>query len=648
MAKIIDVEERDIDFIFDRVNPYSLDVYQRDYRWSDTKDYKIVTQLLKDIELRFENNLLSNKRNNSKELKSILQDVEDNFNAYFLNTIMLNEQQGNIYIVDGQQRLTTLLLLLISLYHIGKENEDKGLFNIDKFLGEKIFREDKAGEKHFKISNIDRNTIIEKIFNQETIEEKDIVNISQKNLQENYFVMKKYYHNYFGDSSNFNSSKYNYYFYFLSSKVLIIEQIIKNQEDVAMIFETANDRGKELEPHEVLKGMLLGVLDIKQKENCNTIWNKALNDFFAKDKDYKYFDDFLRTYFQSKYADNQSQYQLFSGKYHRNLLSNKLVMKDLDRKNPKKIENFIKNDFQYFYKLYLKIKEISLNESDLYVASNYANEQNQQMLLIFSSIKYNDSEKDNKISLVAKKLDQLYTITRLLGKYDSNKHQELIFKLNLKIREKSLSDIENIFNKIFVEYLNNKDNGFNISKINDIFMYKFFENAKHDGRFTKYILARIDRYLGDMLNEQSFAKQEKLHFITHSGTKPKNGFHIEHMFANNTLIMNQFLDASGNFDEVEFNVQRNRLGALILFKGNENIRTSNLIYKKKLKSYSDSGFIWNRILTNSINQASLNSSKHPIVTKFKSYQPNVDGLLDKTTIDERQELLFEIIKEIWQ
>ena len=52
MAKIIDVEERDIDFIFDRVNPYSLDVYQRDYRWSDTKDYKIVTQLLKDIELR--------------------------------------------------------------------------------------------------------------------------------------------------------------------------------------------------------------------------------------------------------------------------------------------------------------------------------------------------------------------------------------------------------------------------------------------------------------------------------------------------------------------------------------------------------------------------------------------------------------------
>ena len=62
MAKLIEVEERDLDYIFGKSNPYSLDVYQRDYRWSDDKDYKIVTQLLIDIELRFENNLLVNKK----------------------------------------------------------------------------------------------------------------------------------------------------------------------------------------------------------------------------------------------------------------------------------------------------------------------------------------------------------------------------------------------------------------------------------------------------------------------------------------------------------------------------------------------------------------------------------------------------------
>jgi uncharacterized protein with ParB-like and HNH nuclease domain len=647
MAKIIDVEERDLDFIFNRTRPYSLDVYQRDYRWADTKEYKIVTQLLKDIELRFDNNYDHNKKNTKEDLKDILNDVETNFKSYFLNTIMLNEQGENFYIVDGQQRLTTLLLILISLYHIGKDSKSDKLFNIDKFIGEKIFEEDKAGEKHFKISNEDRNTIVEKIFNRAEITSKDILNISQKNLYDNYLIIKKYFEKYFNFIENFDYVKFIYYFYFLTSKVLIIEQVIKNQEDVAMIFETANDRGKELEPHEVLKGMLLGVLNTKTKESCNIIWNKALSDFFEEDEDYQYVDDFFRTYFRAKYADNQSQYQSFAGKYHRNLLSNAKVIADLDRSNPEKIEEFIKKDFQYFYKLYLKIWDVSTDEKDLFVASNYANEQNQQMLLILSAIKFNDIDEDEKISLVAKKLDQLYTISKLLGIYDSNKHQELIYDINLKIRDKNLDIIEHNFNEVMLKFFMEK--GYQLKDFKDIFDYKYFENAKHDGRFTKYLLARVDRYLADILNnEQSFAKQNKLHFITHSGTSPVNGFHIEHMFANNSEIMNQFLDNNGIFDEIAFNTQRNRLGALILLKGNENIRTSNWIYKKKFNSYAHSGFIWNRILTNSINQASLKSTNNPIVNNFKSYQPNIDGLLDKTAIDERQKLLFEIIKEIWK
>ena len=40
MARLIEVEERDINYIFGKPKPYSLDVYQRDYRWSDDKEYK--------------------------------------------------------------------------------------------------------------------------------------------------------------------------------------------------------------------------------------------------------------------------------------------------------------------------------------------------------------------------------------------------------------------------------------------------------------------------------------------------------------------------------------------------------------------------------------------------------------------------------
>jgi len=644
VAKLIEVEERDINYLFSRNKPYRLDVYQRDYRWRDDKDYKIVTQLLKDLELRFVNNY-EERNMNATELEKIYKNVENNFKPYFLNTIMLNEQEGELYIVDGQQRLTTILLILIALYHIGKNYKESNLLNVDKLLGEKIYEEDMTGKKHFKISNEDRNVIIQKIFYKEEITNKDILNITQKNLKDNYEVIFKYFNKFFFEKEVFDVIKYNYYVYFLLLKVLIIEQIIKDKEEVAIIFETANDRGKELEPHEVLKGLLLGVLNIEDKEKCNFIWNEALNKFFVKYKNYKYFDEFLRTYFRAKYADNKNQYQSFAGKYHRNLLSNKKIKEYLNRKKPEKIKKFIENDFSYFYKIYLKIWDLALNEKNLYVASNYANEQNQQFLLILSALKVKDKEEDEKINLVAKNLDRLYTITRLLGIYDSNKHQEIIYELNKEIRDKNINEIQEIFDRKLIIYL--KDRGYIVKSIDEIFEYKYFQNAKFDGRFTKYILARVDRFLADLLSEQSFAKQETLYFITHSGNKPKNGFHIEHIFAFNEKIMLQFTDENGEFDEVLFNKERNRLGALLLLKGNENIRTQNWIYEKKFDSYVNSGFIWNRILTGSINPSSLKIDDE-IVKYFKSYQPNEEGLLDKNAIEERQFLLFKIIKRIWQ
>jgi uncharacterized protein with ParB-like and HNH nuclease domain len=645
MAKLIEVEERDLNYIFGKSKPYSLDVYQRDYRWNDEKEYKIVTQLLIDIELRFENNLKRNKRNQTDDLTKILKDVEENFQAYFLNTIMLNEQGGNIYIVDGQQRLTTILLLLIKLFHLGKAN--KGLkMNIDKIIGEKIYEEDLASEKHFKISNEDRNSIIKKIFEETKITDDDVVNITQSNLRDNYVVISKYLDKYlFHKDGSFNSVKFNYYVYNLLLKVLIIEQVIKHKEDVAMIFETANDRGKELDAHEVLKGMLLGVLDIASKEKCNTIWNEALRTFFSIDGDYQNVDEFFRTYFRAKYADNQSQYQLFAGKYHRNLLSNDKIIKDLDRGDPDKIEKYIKNDFKYFYKTYLEILKSAKEGTDIHIASNYANEQGQQFLLILSALTLNDPDKEEKISLVARKYDQFFTISSLIGAYDNNDMQKIVYDLNRVIRNKPLAEIEKEFDGVTLPYLSLK--GFPATSFNELFQYKYFENAKIDGRFSKYVLARVDRFLADTLNEQSFAKQESLHFITHSGSRPTNGFHIEHMFSNNEKIMDQFKNANGEFDEKLFIDQRNRLGAVILLKGNENIRTSNWVYKKKLKSYQNSGFVWNRILTNSINQASLNNCKDDIKNLFKSYEPDEEGLLVRNAINERQELLFGIIKRIY-
>ncbi|MCK9363019.1 MAG: DUF262 domain-containing protein [Syntrophales bacterium] len=103
---------RKISQIFNNVQ-YDVDFYQREYKWTDEgdKDYKPVSSLLKDIFYRFD--LEKYKPN-----QEINQESTDKLEWYYLNTFMTNLIKGRKYIVDGQQRLTTLTLISIGLYHL--------------------------------------------------------------------------------------------------------------------------------------------------------------------------------------------------------------------------------------------------------------------------------------------------------------------------------------------------------------------------------------------------------------------------------------------------------------------------------------------------------------------------------------------------
>ena len=72
------------DNIFDTEMEYIIPLYQRAYAWED----KQLTQLIEDIE-----------------------DVAEN-DKYYIGALIVSEQNGKYEVVDGQQRLTSLYLLL--------------------------------------------------------------------------------------------------------------------------------------------------------------------------------------------------------------------------------------------------------------------------------------------------------------------------------------------------------------------------------------------------------------------------------------------------------------------------------------------------------------------------------------------------------
>src|SRR5205085_11563561 len=84
------------------------------------------------------------------------EDVQK-YGHYFLGSIILSFHDNEIFIVDGQQRLTTLTLLLIAL------NLRQGT-RADRVKLEDLIYAEKYGSRSFNISVAERANVMEAIF----------------------------------------------------------------------------------------------------------------------------------------------------------------------------------------------------------------------------------------------------------------------------------------------------------------------------------------------------------------------------------------------------------------------------------------------------------------------------------------------------
>ena len=97
-------DKQNIDRVFSNTT-YYIDFYQREYKWTDEP----VTRLLDDIFYAFEDAYKGNAK-----LDPGPEIIDAKYPWYYLNTYVTNTIDGRVYVVDGQQRLTTLTLILIN------------------------------------------------------------------------------------------------------------------------------------------------------------------------------------------------------------------------------------------------------------------------------------------------------------------------------------------------------------------------------------------------------------------------------------------------------------------------------------------------------------------------------------------------------
>lgn len=92
---------------------YEIDFYQRQYKW----DREPVEELLRDVFYKFD----------SEYAKYGASDIaiDENISKYawyYLNTYVTTTVEGRTFVVDGQQRLTTLTLILCKLNQLSEKN----------------------------------------------------------------------------------------------------------------------------------------------------------------------------------------------------------------------------------------------------------------------------------------------------------------------------------------------------------------------------------------------------------------------------------------------------------------------------------------------------------------------------------------------
>lgn len=612
--------DRKISEIFNNIQ-YDVDFYQRDYKWNDKLEYKPVSSLLKDIFYRFD----LEKYN---PLQTVTAESIDKLEWYYLNSYMTNNINGKKYIVDGQQRLTTLTLISIALFHLSKKLKLEQ-YIVDT-LSNSILGNTEFGKTYW-MGFKDRNQALDDLLENNLEPKYKPRNTSEINIYENYILLFNKLEEKFS-----TAHKLQTFISYFRNRIYLIEIDIDKDKDVAMVFEVINDRGIPLKPYEILKGKLLSQVDIQDRDKYISIWEKqiALIEEWGEDE----IDEFFGFYFRSKYADTSEHYRkLDKSRYHKNIFSDEFNSTIRLKNNEKNVREYIDKTLPFFVNIYIKMLEYydSYDNEHECIYFNRLNDMDGQFVLTLSSIELEDENVNGKFLLTPKLFDRFFVLSRLSNSYKSSEFNANVISLNTTIRNKNTKIIIEAFEKQLLSHIAKSHD---LKEIDNPFKYEFFKNVgyNHYGKkFLRYFFARIDHYISEFseLNEYGNYYQLVLQ------AKGKDCYHIEHIITNNDDNIKLFKD------EEEFNFQRNRLGGLLLLKGRDNQSSGDELYSEKLKTYNVSGTYYAKTL--------LKDMYHKKVA-FKNYIEKENLPFSSydnyaaTEIEERQKLLFKLLKRIWE
>lgn len=594
---------------------YSIDYYQREYKWGT----KQITDLLNDLFYKFEQNY--------KE-EHVLSDILD-YESYFLGSIITSRKGSQDFLIDGQQRLTSLTLLLMFLKNVQINQQSNTLQNL-------IYSES-VGLYTFNINVDKRFDIMTAIMNNQ---------IKQFNMSEQKDEsIKAIYQRYSDIENNFpvdlsNQKKITAFANWLIEKVQLIEITAYNDSEAYTIFETMNDRGLSLTSIDMLKGFVLAqISNLEQRKEATKIWVSTANrikDTLGEKGEADFFRDWFRSKYSKKVSERSSKmippgWDRMANEIHRWF---KEEHQEIGLKNSHDFYVFVTEDLQFYATLYLRIYQAQKQFTPGLEEICYAGIDDPYFFkpTLMSSITKTDNITTQNTKML---ISSAFIDIALMQRFWAGKPlTEAIFR-------DTASRFINKFRNRTPEVLA-KTSYDEITKWQtDTNTLNFNKNPASisNTKYLKKLLARITEFV------EINADRNSLYYNIYNNVS-KTKYEIEHILALPYTIHGNTFN-----DEKDIEQYRNQIGCLLLLEKSYNASINNSPYDQKITQYVQynklAGTLSPAFYKNSDKKFATNPGLNRLIETHPQLNFKPYTQFGKKEVEERTELYKQIANIIW-
>ena len=475
----------------------------------------------------------------NKQCSQFLEDLlEQKSKRYYLGQFLFEKDGETLFIIDGQQRLTTTILFLSAIAKI-QEKQGQNIHKIKETYLTDVFRTIEDDQIIFK--KISQKHLVSEIDDTETISQKRI--IEAFNFFETELIKLDNDSLYLVQQTLENAVISTFY--------------ITNKVEATQVFEYQNNRGKELSRFEVIKAYLMHQIYIQSTNDVQA--NNDIADIQREiSQTYRHIEAVESYFTESELLDNYCN--LFF-----NINGNIEAIKEKLNKEENKTK-WIKLFFENFVELTHSAKSIVSNKSQSEITNLFfvGNEANWKLvLLVLFNRGNNKGDVYNKIL----KLLEILCFKLKLGDYRTDylpHFAKRYFNPNdIYNLDNLYQDIKNVTESGFKWYWNDGDRFKNI-------IINYFDNEKwHYNRNTiRFVLWQYENPLRHINRSGALLDKELFNKYTIEHIKPQNP--TDEIYSED--FKKNFLQLAGN---------------LALLTQSQNSKFGNKSFEKKSELFQD-------------------------------------------------------------